>query len=149
MLIIQKSDPFDKVKWDFFQAVAMSVLQYCCTIWTVAKCLEKKLDGSYTRTLCTILNKFWKQHHTKQQLYGHLTFISQTIQVRWIRLAWHSWRSKVELISDILLWTSPHGHLSVIQPAKTSIHQFYADTGCRLEDLPGTMNDRDGWGERS
>ena len=26
--------------------------------------------------------------------------------------------------------------------------QLYADTGCSLEDLPGTMDDRDGWREK-
>ena len=31
----------------------------------------KKLDGNYTRMLRAILNKSWRQHPTKQQLYGH------------------------------------------------------------------------------
>ena len=52
---------------DFFQAVADSVLLYRCTIWTLTKCIEKKLDGNFTRMLQAVLNKFWKQHPTKQQ----------------------------------------------------------------------------------
>ena len=28
------------------------------------------------------------------------------------------------------------------------LHQLFADTGCSEEDLPGTMDDRDGWCER-
>ena len=36
----------DKIKGKFFQAVAMSVLLYGCTIWTLMKFLEKKLDGT-------------------------------------------------------------------------------------------------------
>ena len=32
--------------------------------------------------LCTVFNKSWKQHPTKQQLYCHLPPISQTIQER-------------------------------------------------------------------
>ena len=30
--------------------------------------------------ICTVLNKSWKQHSTKQQQYGYLPPISQTIQ---------------------------------------------------------------------
>ena len=44
--------------------------------------LEEKLDGNYTRILYAVLNKYWKQHPTKQQLYGHLLSISQTTEVR-------------------------------------------------------------------
>ena len=75
------------------------------------KLSEKKLDGNYTRILHAVLKKSWKQYPTKQQLYEHLPLISQIIQVRWIRYAEHYWVSK-ELISDILLWTTMHGHIS-------------------------------------
>ena len=57
--------------------------------------------------LRAILNKSWRQHPTKHQLYGHLPPITKTIQARRIRHAGHCWRSKDELISDVLLWT-PH-----------------------------------------
>ena len=43
----------------------MSILLYGCTIWTVTKRMEKKLDGNYTRMLRAILNKSWRQHPTK------------------------------------------------------------------------------------
>ena len=35
----------------FFQAAVVSILLYGCTTWTLAKWLEKKLDGNYTRML--------------------------------------------------------------------------------------------------
>ena len=54
-----------------------------------------------------LLNKSWRQHPTKHQLYGHLPPITKTIQVRRNRHAGHCWRSRDELISDVLLWT-PH-----------------------------------------
>ena len=94
----------DKIKWKFFQAVAMSVLLYNSTTWTLKKHFEKKLDGNYTRILCTVLNKFWKQHPIKQWLYGHLPLISQTIKVRWTKHAEHCWRIRNKLISEVLLW---------------------------------------------
>ena len=76
----------------------MSILLYGCTTWTLTKRLEKKLDGNYTRMLQAILNKFWQQHPTRYQLYGHLPPITKTIQVRRTRLAGHCWRNKDELI---------------------------------------------------
>ena len=57
--------------------------------------------------LRAILNKSWRQHPTKHQLYGHLPPITKPIQVRRTRHAGHCWRSRDVLISDVLLWT-PH-----------------------------------------
>ena len=97
--------------------------------------MEKKLDGNYTKMLRAILNKSWKQHPTKQQLYGHLPPITKTIQVRRTRHAGHCWRSRDELISDVLLWTSSHGRAKAGWQARTCIQQLYADTGCSSEYL--------------
>ena len=36
----------------------------------------------------------------------------------------------------------------ISRPARTYIQQLYADTRCNPEDLPGAMNDREGWRER-
>ena len=60
------------------------------------------------------------------------------------KTCWDCWRSKDKLISDVLFWTPTHGCTSVGQPAKTYIHQIYADTVYYLEDLPGVMDYRDG-----
>ena len=95
------------MKCSFFQAAVVSILLYGCTTWTLTKRLEKKLDGNYTRMLRAILNTFWRQHPTRHQLYGHLPPITKTIQVRRTRQAGLCWRSKDELISDVLQWT-PH-----------------------------------------
>ena len=103
--IIWKSDLTDKMKRSFFQAAVVSILLYGCTTWTLTKRLERRLDGNYTRMLRAVLNKSWRQHPTRLQLYGHLPPITKTIQVRRTRHAGHCWRSKDELISDVLLWT--------------------------------------------
>ena len=70
--------------------------------------------------LHAVLNKFWKQHPTKQQLYSHLLPISQTIQVR------------------VLPWTCEY--ISVDQPAETCIHQLCVNTQCCREDLSVGMD---------
>ena len=82
ILISEESDLSDKIKQEFFQAVAASVLLYGRTFLTLMKCPEKRLDGSYTWMPHTIFNKYGKQHPSKQQLYGHLPTILQTILVR-------------------------------------------------------------------
>ena len=144
--IIWKSDLTDKRKRSFFQAAVASILLYGCTTWTLTKRLEKKLDGNYTRMLRAILNKSWQQHPTR--LYGHLPTFTKTIQVRRTRHAGHCWRSRDELISDVLLWTPTYGRAKAGRQARTYIQQLCEDTGCSLEDLPEAMNDREKWRER-
>ena len=123
------------MKHSFFQAAVVSILLYGCTTWTLTKRLEKKQDGNYTRMLRAILNK-------------HLPPITKTIQARRTRHAGHCWRSKNELISDVLLWTPAYGQSKAGRPARTYIQQLCEDTGCSPEDLPEAMNDRENWRER-
>ena len=126
----------------------MSILLYGCTAWTLTKRMEKMLDGNYTRMLRAILNKPWRQHHTREQLYGHLPPIIKTIKIRRTRPVAHCWRSRDELICDVLLWTPSHGRAKAGRPARTFMQQFCADTGCNPEDLPKAMDDREVWRER-
>ena len=80
-----------------------------------------------------MLNKSWQQHPTRRQLYGHLPPITKTIQARRTRHAGHCWRSKDEIVSDVLLWTPAYGQ---------------SKAGCNPEDLPKAMNDRETCRER-
>ena len=98
--------------------------------------------------LRAILNKSWRQHPTRHQLYGHLPPITKTIQVRRTRHAGHCWRSRDDLIRDVLLWTPTHGGAKVGRPARTYIQQPCEDTGYCPEDLPKAMTDREKWRER-
>ena len=103
--VIWKSDLTDKMK------------PKQCTTWTLTKRLEKKLDSNYTRMLRAILNKSWRQHPTKPQLFGHLSPITKTIKVRRTRHVGHCWRSREELISDVLLWTPSYGRAKTGRPS--------------------------------
>ena len=123
LLIIEKSDVFDKIKHNFFQAAIMSILLCGCFKWMLTVHIEKKLDENCSRMLQAILNKSWKQHPTKQQLYGHLPPISKTIQIRWTRYVGHYWRSKDKLMSDIL---SSHRHASVFWPTR-NLQKLFMD----------------------
>ena len=62
--------------------------------------------------------------------------------------AGHCWRSKDEVVSDVLLWTPAYGLSKAGRPARTYIQQLCDDTGCNLEDQPEAMNDRETWRER-
>ena len=117
-----RPDLTDKMKRSFFQAAVVLILLYGCSTWTLIKRLQKKLDGNYTRMLRAIMNKSWRQHPTKHQLYGHLPLITKTIQVRRTR---DCWRSRNELIRDVLRWTPTYDR------AKAE-----------------AMNDRDKWREK-
>ena len=133
-----------KMKRSFFQAAVVSILLYGCTTRTLTERLEKKLDGDYTRILRAILNMSWRQHPTRHQLYGHLPPIMKTIQVRRTRHAVYCWRSKNELLSDVLLWTPTYGQAKAGRPARTYTQQLCEDTGCN----PDAMNNREKWWER-
>ena len=92
--------------------------------------------------LRAILNKSWRQHPTKHQLYGHLPPIAKTIKVRRTRHAGHYWKSRDELISDVLLWPHLHGRAKAGWPARIYIQQLCEDTECSSEDLIGRTGER-------
>ena len=122
-----------------------------CTTWTLTNCSKKKLDRNYTRMLCAILYKFCeqKQHSTKQQLFGLLPLISQTIQVIAKKTCGAQLvKVRFELISDALLWIPTHGHTHCWPTSKDTHTSALCDDGRNREDLPGAMIDRDGWWER-
>ena len=145
---IWKSDLSDNLKRNFFQAAVESVLVYGSVSWMLTKICEKRIDGAYTRMLHVALNKSWKDHPTNKELYGNIPKISISIQQQRMRFAGHCWRSKEELITDVLLWNPKHWKRSQGRPRKTYIDQLLDDTGRRLEELPNAMEDRVGWKKR-
>ncbi|CAH1264235.1 UBR2 [Branchiostoma lanceolatum] len=85
------------------QAFAQKVLNWLGQVvnhsaWTLTKKLENKLDGTYTRMLRAVLNKSWKQHPTKAELYGTLPSLSSTIRERRRSTSLRSKPLKVEVM---------------------------------------------------
>ena len=80
--------------------------------------------------------------------YGISTIIGYLMPNPLTRHAGHCWRSRDELIRDVLLWTPTHGRAKAGRPARTYIQQLCEDTGRCPEDLPRAMNDREEWRER-
>ena len=138
---VWKADLSDKKR----MSSKMCLCQYFCMDASPGrKQKKKKLDCNYTRMSRAILNKSWKQCPTKQQMYDHLPSISKNIQLRRTSHAGHCSRIKDELLSDILLCTPTHRRDNVGTQQKL----ICANTGRSLEDLPGEMNDGDGWREK-
>ena len=140
-----KSDHSDRIERDFLQAVVVLVILYGCTCWTLTKRAQKKPDGNYTRIVYVVLYMLETAPHKTAAARWP---ISQTIQVGRTRQARHCWSVRDKLISGVLLWTHTHGHTSTDWPVKAYIHRLCRDTGCRQEDLPGAMDDKEWWQER-
>ena len=142
---IWKSNLPDGLKRDFFRSIVESVLLYGSSTWTLTKKLETALDGTYTRMLRAVLNVSWKSHPTKARLYGPLPPISHTIQDRRVTFAGHCWRSKDEIVSDLILWHPKHGRAPRGRPRKTYIRQLMDDTDLQPENIQAAMSDREEW----
>ena len=80
----------------------VSIELYGWTTWTLIKRMEKKFDGNYKRMLQAVLNKFWRQHPTKQQLYFLFFFFFYTLKtsrnkLQFINKFWRQYPTKQQL----------------------------------------------------
>ena len=108
------------MKRSFFQAEVVSILLYGYTTWTPNKRLEKKLDRQLHKNAASNT-----EHPTRHQLYSRLPPITKTIQVIRTRHVEHCWRSRDELISDVLLWTLTYGRVKAERSARTVHYSSY------------------------
>ena len=130
------------------QAAVVSILLFGCTTWTLTKRVEEKLDDKLHKNAASNIEQVLEAAPNKAATVRPPTTHLKNYPVRRTRHAGHCWRSKDELISDILLWTASHGRAKAGRPARTYIQQFCADTRCSPEDLPEAMADREGWREK-
>ena len=77
-------------------------------------------------------------------LYAGLPRISTTIRERRHRFSGHCWRSKNEVVSNLVPWEPKHGKRSVRGQAHTFVDVLEVDTGVPREHLPAAMDDRVG-----
>ena len=137
------------MKRSFFQAAVVSILLDGCTTWTLTK---------------TVGEEAWRQLYKNvkgniEQVLASNTPQSTNYTVTYLRSrklykldepghAGHCWRSKDEIVSDVLLWTPAYGQSKAGRPVRTYIQQLCDNTGCNPEDLSEAMNDRETWRER-
>ena len=63
-----------------------------------------------------------------------------------MRFAGHGWRSKDEVVNDLILWQPQHGNHSRGRPAKTYIDQLRDNTDLlTIEEVKTEMNNIEGW----
>jgi len=72
----------------------------------------------------------------------------EIVRERRKKFAAHCFRSKEEIVGDLLLWRPNHGHSKVGKPRMTYIHQLTKDVGIPIEEIKTAMEDRDVWRER-
>ena len=108
--------------------MALSIILYGCTTWTQEKKLKWKLNKNaacyFEQILEATTHKTAAVRPLTSQLKNH---------PRRTRHKGHCWRSKDELISDILVWTPRHGRATVDCPARIYSHQVYANIGVVLK----------------
>ena len=126
--VIWKSDLTNKMKRSFFQAAVVSILLHGCTTWT--------------------LTNGWRKSKATPHKAAENTATYHPSKLDEPDMRDNCWRSRDELISDVLLWTPSDGRAKAGRPARTYIQQLCVDTGCSQENMPEVMNDREGWRER-
>ena len=112
-----------KMKRSFFQAAGhIDTAILVCTTWDANRRLEKKLDGNYTRMLRAILNKSLAAAPHKTPTVRATCPLSRNLfKSRRTRHAGHCWRSRDELIRDVLLWIPQHGRAKA-GTTSTNVH---------------------------
>ena len=88
--------------------------------------LRRWLNG-WRRSSAAIIQECCEQSWTgpgSNTPQGHLPPITKTIQAWRTRHAGHCWRSKDEIVSDVLLWTPAYGQSKAGRPARTFIQKL-------------------------
>ena len=141
LLIIWKSELSDKIKLDFFQSVAVSVLLYGCTKWMLKK-YRAKVRWELHKNAPSYFGQILEATCHETTAVWPLIFHLKTNQVRQRRHVSHCWKSKDKLISDIFQWIPTHECASVGWSARTYLHHLCVDTECSLKDLLAVMDNR-------
>ena len=114
--------------------------------WNKTTCSLMKYFQKKTRNWLDCYVLFWRNlgnYSRKQQ-----PPISWTVKKRQKRNIGYGWRSKDELITDVLLWTFTHGHTSADKLANNYLYKLNTDIGGYLQDLLVAINDMYGCWER-
>ena len=139
------SDLNVELKVSIFRATVEAILLYGSETWTMSAKFIKRLDGTYTRLLRRAKNLSWRNHPTRELIYGDLCPVSSLVKARRVQFAGHCYRAENEVISSLILWRPPpNGRRS---QKLTFPDVISRDTGIRKENLKTAMQDRDYWRE--
>ena len=132
------------LKLQTFKSLVEPILLYGSETWTMTKTMLKSLGGCYTNILKRIQNLDWRNHSTLQEIYKGLPRISTVLTSRMLTFSGHCFRSKHEIISDLLLWC-PAGPKRLRKRIFLDI--LKQTTGLELGELETAMVDRELWRE--
>ena len=133
---IWKLDLTDKIKRIFFQATVVSILLYGGTTWTITKRMVKKAWRLLQKNTASYIVQVMEAAPHKAVTVQPPTLNTKTIKLRRARTAGHCYRSRDELVSDVIQRTPSHRRAKAGWPAWTYIQQL-----CNPEDLPEAMDD--------
>ena len=132
------------IKIKVFKSLVEPILLYGSETWAMTKTMLKSLDGCYTNLLKRVKNLDWRNHPTLQEIYNGLPRISDVLTSRMLSFAGHCFRSKNEVISDLLLWCPAGPKRS---RKRTFLDILKRETGLETEELGTAMAERELWRE--
>lgn len=141
---IWHSNLSNTLKLHTFKSLVEPILLYGSETWTMTKAMLKSLDGCYTNLLKRVLNLDWRNHPTLQEIYNGLPRISSVLTSRMLTFSGHCFRSKHEVISDLLLWCPAGPKRS---RKRTFLDVLKRETGLESEELRTAMANRELWRE--
>ncbi len=141
---IWKSNLSNAIKVKTFKTLVEPILLYGSETWTMTKTMLKSLDGCYTNLLKRVQNLDWRSHPSLLQIYNGLPRISNVLTSRMLAFAGHCFRSKHEVISDLLLWCPVGPKRS---RKRTYLDTLKRETGLETIELGTAMADRELWRE--
>ena len=139
-----KSNLSGSLKISFFRAAVESILLYGAEGWTLTEQLEARLDGCYTRLLMRVRNMNWRDHPSKEQIYGDLPKVSEVVRARRLNFAAHCARRLNEPVSRLVFWNPTQGTRSQGRPRLTYPKLLTQDAGIHQDDLLN-LKDRVQW----
>ena len=95
--------------------------------------------------LRVVLSFTWRYSITNDDLYGKLSKITAVLKDRRLRSVEHMWRTKEELVCQLLIWKPKQGTRKRGKPAITYVDQLINDTGLSTKELKNAMEDREIW----
>ena len=108
----------DKRKWDFFQAMNILVLMYGCTIWTLTKPMDKRLDGKQQKN----------EKYCSEQILGAELYKTAAIRPLASHLTNHPSNTSWELFKK---WEKNWKWCSMDTPAWTTNKNLHSSALCR------------------
>ena len=100
------------------------------------------------KLLRVVKNVTWRQHIANEVLHAGLPKIWTTVRERRLSFSGHCWRSRNEVVSNLVLWEPKHGNRSVRGQAGTFVDLLEAVTRVPRDCLPAAMDNRVGCRKR-